>query len=412
MLIPPRELIEPALHERAVADFPPAASVPGARALGLDGLLYASQKHDGLSYAWKPIAAGDPAGAQGVVQLAEDISVTVGGPGADFQTLTAALLYLAQFQTTPRTGSGDYLPYQQGTITIQSGWAAQEQVLLDGVSLGWVRIVSEDATVPVDEAALVQNEEFYDTTGNFPFILARNGAVCPRIKTLFVCDPDGAGRPTTGLHLRSARYLDDLNHDTVLPQAHGFEGFAVNCRVHSGSEAFFTYKSFDSAGDRCLTAEHGSHVAYVACRAYGAGNDAIEVASGSRLHSFGLTHPTAGQVLAAARADAAGLADSANDWRVTTGGQISLVPTTLGGISQPANVWTANGLIHDGRVAATTYSGIIAPKSYTVATLPAASTHAGQMVHVTDGDAGSPCFALSDGTDWLRIAAGAAVSAT
>lgn len=37
---------------------------------------------------------------------------------------------------------------------------------------------------------------------------------------------------------------------------------------------------------------------------------------------------------------------------------------------------------------------------------------AGDIVFVTDGDAGNPCLAVYNGTDWLRISLGAAISTT
>ena len=39
-------------------------------------------------------------------------------------------------------------------------------------------------------------------------------------------------------------------------------------------------------------------------------------------------------------------------------------------------------------------------------------TAAGDVAFVIDGDAGDPCIAVNDGTDWLRISLGAAISAT
>lgn len=57
-------------------------------------------------------------------------------------------------------------------------------------------------------------------------------------------------------------------------------------------------------------------------------------------------------------------------------------------------------------------AGIPTLDSYAVATLPVAADHAGGLVHVSDGDAGAACLAYSDGTDWLRVALGTAVSAT
>lgn len=49
---------------------------------------------------------------------------------------------------------------------------------------------------------------------------------------------------------------------------------------------------------------------------------------------------------------------------------------------------------------------------FTVATLPDAEVHAHKIIFVSDGAAGDPCLAFSDGEDWLRIALGAAVAAS
>ena len=50
-------------------------------------------------------------------------------------------------------------------------------------------------------------------------------------------------------------------------------------------------------------------------------------------------------------------------------------------------------------------------KSFAVADLPSAGT-AGKVVDCTNGDGGSPCLALDNGTAWLRINLGATVSAS
>jgi len=56
--------------------------------------------------------------------------------------------------------------------------------------------------------------------------------------------------------------------------------------------------------------------------------------------------------------------------------------------------------------------GAIKVPTYTVATAPSAADIAGTVVYVSDGAAGSPILAFSDGTDWLRSDTGAAISAT
>lgn len=49
---------------------------------------------------------------------------------------------------------------------------------------------------------------------------------------------------------------------------------------------------------------------------------------------------------------------------------------------------------------------------YAVATVPAAATHKNRIIKVSNGAAGSPCLAVSDGASWLRVVFGAAISAT
>jgi len=58
-----------------------------------------------------------------------------------------------------------------------------------------------------------------------------------------------------------------------------------------------------------------------------------------------------------------------------------------------------------------TMSGVLTTlPSYAVASLPSAGT-AGRIVFCTDGDSGSKCLAVDDGTAWKRVALGATVSA-
>ena len=59
--------------------------------------------------------------------------------------------------------------------------------------------------------------------------------------------------------------------------------------------------------------------------------------------------------------------------------------------------------------------GDVTPNSYTVAqledgtTLPA-DENENKVVVCSNGDGGDLCLAISDGTDWLRVAVGAAVA--
>jgi hypothetical protein len=57
-------------------------------------------------------------------------------------------------------------------------------------------------------------------------------------------------------------------------------------------------------------------------------------------------------------------------------------------------------------------AGFVTPPTYDVAGAPDASNYvAGTIAYVSNGAAGSPILAFSDGTDWLRSDTGTAITA-
>lgn len=56
------------------------------------------------------------------------------------------------------------------------------------------------------------------------------------------------------------------------------------------------------------------------------------------------------------------------------------------------------------------FDGAITVPTYTVATAPAATDLTGTVVYVSDGLAGAPCLAVSNGTDWISPAGTAIAS--
>jgi hypothetical protein len=57
-------------------------------------------------------------------------------------------------------------------------------------------------------------------------------------------------------------------------------------------------------------------------------------------------------------------------------------------------------------------TGTIQLTSYTVAGVPSASANARRLIYVSNGAAGSPVVAFSNGTNWLRCDTLATISAT
>lgn len=59
-----------------------------------------------------------------------------------------------------------------------------------------------------------------------------------------------------------------------------------------------------------------------------------------------------------------------------------------------------------------TVTGMTTVPTYTVASAPSAATAgAGSLIYVSNGAAGSPILAFSDGTDWKRSDTGATIAA-
>jgi len=73
-------------------------------------------------------------------------------------------------------------------------------------------------------------------------------------------------------------------------------------------------------------------------------------------------------------------------------------------------VTTTSTFGDDTTITGTMTQDISVVGTYTVATVP--DVVEGGIIYVSDGAAGSPILAFSDGTDWLRSDTGAAVSET
>lgn len=56
-------------------------------------------------------------------------------------------------------------------------------------------------------------------------------------------------------------------------------------------------------------------------------------------------------------------------------------------------------------------SGLVTLPTYAVAGVPAAAGNTGALIYVSNGAAGSPVVAFSNGTSWLRVDTLAAISA-
>ena len=102
-----------------------------------------------------------------------DETITVGS-GGDFSTINDALADLTARKPSYKSGLSV-------EISLLSGFTMAEQVIVDGLDLGWITITSVDSTVSVTTASITAA-----TIGTRKAVFAfRRGAVSPYIKVIF-----------------------------------------------------------------------------------------------------------------------------------------------------------------------------------------------------------------------------------
>lgn len=162
------------------------------------------------------------------------------GDGGDFASLNEALDWLSRRRPSYRN-SGSL-----ATVNLVSGFEMSEFVIADGLDLGWVKITSDDATVPIDRSAL-------DATDPVAF-MAENGGTLPVIGTVFDLDSSGsqtaarvfrARATSTLIFLEGAgatgaaeRLVEVAHASRMMAQGATFSGGAgIGVRVSNGSHA-------------------------------------------------------------------------------------------------------------------------------------------------------------------------------
>lgn len=136
-----------------------------------------------------------------VEKISADLTVTVGG-GGDYATINEALEYL----------STHYPTYKESGFTAEirllTGFTMAEQVLVEGIDLGWITITADDAVVSIDDTALTTAFGYPEGWWDFyPAFGVRNGAL-PVIGALFEMGAwDGTHSYQSGIFALNARVL-------------------------------------------------------------------------------------------------------------------------------------------------------------------------------------------------------------
>jgi hypothetical protein len=176
--------------------------------------------------------------------IKSDLTITVGS-GGDYPTINAALesLYTR------------YPQYKQNGIRVEikllSGFVMAEQVLIEGIDLGFVTITSEDMQVTISREALTIpfNLIHEPSMTAYPAFGGRGNATLPIIDVLFYMDVTGSGSERHGF------FVSDNSELLIKPgkgcrNAGGNGLYAIN-----GSRAIAYEGVFDSSistGVRCF----------------------------------------------------------------------------------------------------------------------------------------------------------------
>lgn len=434
-----------ALHETPLPPAYAADAMPGAQLLGADGRIYRSERYPTFAdpYQWISTAEIAEDVAADVFRAIDQNLILVVDPalseieGERYQSLGEALSFLSRYQPVYRANWYDPgVSSLRVRIELAAGFVLDEQIQFNGVDLGWVGIHAIDPTVTVVASSLTKFTSGPATlVGSHATISGGNGAVLPIFIGLrFQCD--GSTVPvdpsvgevytpkSSGLLLgraiasiQSTRFRAD--GVTVLSggaRPGGFDNFVRNIFVRAGGDfnGFgFTAHDADEYG---VIVEATAKATLSYCMINGSGVNSVRAAGSSVV--------TGGPYITAPENYITGFYDQ--DFRKTSGvdsaadivaaanASINISnPGARGGLNIPA--WSAlpQGYITDARAPALPIvSGIIKPQPYTVATAPSASAYIGHEIYVSNGAAGLPIVAFSDGTNWLRCDTRTPISAT
>lgn len=400
----------------------PAAYAGGMIARGTLGPAYS----DGTSWRGVALTNTTQPGVSPSV-ITEQVKVTV-GPGGDFTDLPQALAHMAGF--TPATSS-DTL--ELGIVEILSGHECALPVHMSGVNLSWVTIISQDAEVPVLNTAYATT---YGGNSEFAFMYLFN-ARGPRILCKFACANEswsGAnsdlvddvtspanGEPVIGVKVHYSTLVFPEFDGPLGNRPTGMRGFSTNVSIFSGSNVIMHGQG--EAGDFTGAKHTGLHVNNVSlvkslgADFSGAGVRGAFLGSGAKVFLTGAdwagvdpgdlnpdTKPTNFRRQVGV--------DGSADIQVSRHAEIVCLRDDflVGGSNVPKDTISKSGLYMTGDVELT-FDGFLAPAQFaSVAAMPAAADYEGRIVYCATGDAGSPCLAFSNGTNWLRIPFGAAIA--
>lgn len=173
-----------------------------------------------------------------------DLTVTVGVNG-DYPTVNEALKALSK--RSPEYKKKGH----KVEVKLKSGFVMREQVLLNGMNLGWVTITSESSTVNVSRESLTTS---FGSENKYPLLGGRSNAILPVLGTLFVMDETGEALSRDGI------YLEDKSDILVLAGCGVQNAGGYGIRAFDGCRVAARNAKFNKAHERGCMISQGSTI--------------------------------------------------------------------------------------------------------------------------------------------------------
>lgn len=264
------------------------------------------------------------------LRLRENVKVTVGA-GGDFPTINAAVLHLSRF--TPDLGV-------TAEVELMSGFVMSEQLLVDGLDLGWITITGVDAETVINEPSLTRvlaldvKPAFGVENGTLPTIGQlfsfsskgspddlRSGVCAYNVGRASILD--GCGVKNVGHHGIQAVGGSTINASDAVASGAGNHGVAASSSTINAAGV-----DASGAGGTGVGAYEGSTINAANADASGAGDNGIYATQGSSINATGV--------------DASG---AGGDGIATNSGSTINARSATGTLSQAKNTVTTNGII-------------------------------------------------------------------
>lgn len=244
-----------------------------------------------------------------------DLTITVGS-GGDYSTINDALAFASTLR--PKYASS----LNNVTINLLTGFVMAEQVLVDGLDLGWVIITGADAETVITRSALTTSIQ-----SRYPAFAVRRGGTLPYINHLFNMDSSGTATSRDGILVYGAKSSASIASGKGVKNCG-----AIGLDVQNGGIADCEGGVFTGCGSEAIFCSNASVVNAQSATLTGGGVYGVLCSNGGLLN------------IQSANAQMGG-STATTDIVCQTGSTINAGSAT-GGVSKTVNTITAAGVIY------------------------------------------------------------------